>query len=903
MPAYTVASHNVRGFQAYGKISRTSQGAGKAANACALANNHDITFFQETNLLDREDRYLKKILPPGFSDYYSSLNSTTAGVAIVVSPKIASTHTIAEIPLPPCLQGYALLLELTPKDGATFYVLNVYFDSHSSANRTKQILTLNRALPYMHFLILGGDFNFVEDKHHDTSTHSKHYDSTKAFAQAWGDFKSKLRLKEVFQRTHTFVSGRYLETTVSSRLDRFYISYSEADWATTRPYAYISSIPHSLLRSKVNYDLDPNQADNNNTINTVNADTNSHTTNTKSFDFTPSDHFPITLAFKPDTAEEAPRPDPRIPEWVPADPAFVPIFEQRWRDIAHKLDPEDPFAAHAALKTCMYDAAQEVIVAARKKKKRYSDDVHRLTALLRLHREMDRAARFQDHTRLARYSAIHSTLPTDHDEVREAIRALLSTGSIERQARKPGASSIRQSSAVDKIKLHLPSTMVRLRALREEPGSAPTSDPDLMARYAAAYWSKIWARRTSSDRIDPGTYFGFFQKSLPDGPLPVIPSVQDISDSIARPKKSCAGPDGIPFSVWRALREHAAPVLHMVVVALAAGVLPPADFNNGLLFLLPKNGSLLPTDTRPISVTNADNRIIAQAVVQSITPYLYKTLEGAQKGFISERAFEDHIRAINEAFYSAVEGDQGADNLYILFMDTAKAFDSIDHSFIMTALKRAGLPDWLVTLVAGLLHDVKVKPAFRGASAHWINILRGVKQGCPLSPLLFVICYDILLYRISRTSNATPYACADDLAVATEDPRALWKVMALVDLFRRASGLGVNTNKTKILCAKNADLAPSISACPWPDVQVALSYTYLGVLIGRHVTVLDVFAKAVAGLVDRVTRYAPAMKHLSHMHMQGHRLQRLHHHQNIIPHQILHSSIHGESLDSPPKHH
>ena len=145
------------------------------------------------------------------------------------------------------------------------------------------------------------------------------------------------------------------------------------------------------------------------------------------------------------------------------------------------------------------------------------------------------------------------------------------------------------------------------------------------------------------------------------------------------------------------------------MVALADGVLPPSDFNSGLLFLIPKNGSLLPTDTRPISVTNADNRIIAQAVVNAITPYLYECLHPSQKGFIPRRVFEDHIRAINEAFYSVVEGDEddGA-NLFILFMDTAKAFDSIDHSFIKTALKRTGLPDWLCILVAGLLPDVEV---------------------------------------------------------------------------------------------------------------------------------------------------------------------------------------------------
>ena len=120
-----MASHNVRGFQAYGKVARTSQHTGKATNALSLSSKHDITLFQETNFLDREDNQLKKILPPGYKAYYSCLNANAAGVATVVSPTLASSHTISKIPLPPLLQGYALCLRFTASDGLAFTVLNV----------------------------------------------------------------------------------------------------------------------------------------------------------------------------------------------------------------------------------------------------------------------------------------------------------------------------------------------------------------------------------------------------------------------------------------------------------------------------------------------------------------------------------------------------------------------------------------------------------------------------------------------------------------------------------------------------------------------------------------------------------------------------------------------------------
>ena len=97
-------------------------------------------------------------------------------------------------------------------------------------------------------------------------------------------------------------------------------------------------------------------------------------------------------------------------------------------------------------------------------------------------------------------------------------------------------------------------------------------------------------------------------------------------------------------------------------------------------------------------------------------------------------------------------------------MDTAKAFDSIDHDFIHVAVERAGLPEWFSNVIRCLLHACKVRPSIRGAPDIWIDIARGVKQGCPLSPLLFVICYDILIQRIDDIDAISPHACADDLA-------------------------------------------------------------------------------------------------------------------------------------------
>jgi endonuclease/exonuclease/phosphatase family metal-dependent hydrolase len=762
-------------------------------------------------------------------------------VAIIISPHLDNLYYQKIIPLPSSLNGRALCVRLTAKDKShSFYVLNLYLDAHKSTTRISQLDKLVESLPaYTHFIV-GGDFNFVEDKYEDSSSHSSHYDNSTGFIKAWSSFKDHFNLKEVAQQTHTYISNSGDPNSAgTSRLDRFYLSYDEADWATVKPFAYISRVPHSLVNSRK---------------------TNSQHKN----DFIPSDHLPLSLSFKTFNHDDLSKGDPRIPRWVAKDENFLPFFEQRWRNMAHKLVGLDPFQVLEGIKACAYDAAGDVARANRAKDKKYSDDTTRLTLLLRLLRLQDGVARGQDDLHLDRFIQAHPSLPSSTEDIKFAVDKILEKGGVEQPVHAAGATRVRKRNAIDKIKIILPSTRTRLHALRPSKHEEPSTDPDAMASIAAGYWTRIWAKRVAKDKsTTPERYFGYHQKNISEEFMPAVPTEQDIEDSINQSGKSCAGPDGIPFSIWQSIVKHATPVLHQVVLALSEGALPPAGYNYGLLFLIPKTGSLRAKHTRPISVTNADNRIIAQAVVNAVTPALYATLDWAQKGFISLRVFEDHIRKLNEDFYSAVEDKS---DFYVLFMDTAKAFDSVDHDFIIASLRHLGLPRWFIKLVKGLLHDVKVKPAFRGAKDIWISIMRGVKQGCPLSPLLFVICYDILLCKISKIKGVSPYACADDLAVATKDCKQLWKVMELVNDFRSASGLGVNEDKTVILPAKDEDLADAVAGCPWPQVKVADKYKYLGILFGRQVTTHDIYEIAIAKLEDRARRYATAFRSLSHAH-------------------------------------
>jgi hypothetical protein len=104
-------------------------------------------------------------------------------------------------------------------------------------------------------------------------------------------------------------------------------------------------------------------------------------------------------------------------------------------------------------------------------------------------------------------------------------------------------------------------------------------------------------------------------------------------------------------------------------------------------------------------------------------------------------------------------------------------------------------------VVENLLTAVKVSPSL--APDFGIDIMRGVKQGCPLSPLLFVLIYDVLHFKLAVLENTKVRAAADDLAIGAASIDNIQKAFPILDNFTVASGLGINRDKTVILSAKD----------------------------------------------------------------------------------------------------
>ena len=213
-------------------------------------------------------------------------------------------------------------------------------------------------------------------------------------------------------------------------------------------------------------------------------------------------------------------------------------------------------------------------------------------------------------------------------------------------------------------------------------------------------------------------------------------------------------PDGFPIEYYKAFsKKLLTPLTNMIKEALENKKLPDS-LETATIILLPKPGKdKQKCDSyRPLSLLNADYKILSKLIALRLEDIIPKIIHADQTGFVKNRHGADNVRRLLHILNTT---QKNQNPMLVISMDANKAFDRIEPSFLFRTLEAMGFGEKFTQYIKTLFNAPKANILTNDVLSNTFSLSRGCRQGCPSSPLLFAIAIEPLATAIrSNTSIA-----------------------------------------------------------------------------------------------------------------------------------------------------
>ena len=301
------------------------------------------------------------------------------------------------------------------------------------------------------------------------------------------------------------------------------------------------------------------------------------------------------------------------------------------------------------------------------------------------------------------------------------------------------------------------------------------------------------------------------------------------------------GPDGMSLifyiSFWYIVGND---VIMVILSALNTGVVLES-INTTFIALIPK--ILEPkkvSDFRPISLCNVIYKLIAKVLVNRLKKILPFVVSDTQSAFLSGRLITDNILVAFETLHYLKRKTQGKLGFMALKLDMSKAYNIVEWSFLEKAMLHLGFSERFVKIIMSYVTSVSYSVLLNGELTDNIKPSRGLCQGDPFSPYLFLICaigLQGLLHKAKSEGHLRGVSIcrngprvshlffADDSVLFCRATEAECQIILdVLSIYEKGSSQKINRDKTCIFFTSNTK----------PELQTRIQQVLVVLAIGQY---------------------------------------------------------------------
>lgn len=320
------------------------------------------------------------------------------------------------------------------------------------------------------------------------------------------------------------------------------------------------------------------------------------------------------------------------------------------------------------------------------------------------------------------------------------------------------------------------------------------------------------------------------------------------------PSNKSPGPEGYSVEFFKASWSVIAKDFTTAVQSFFSKGFLPKGLNSTILALIPKKESATEMkDYRPISCCNVLYKVISKIIANMLKSTLPQCISPNQSAFVKDRLLVENLLLATEIVKDYHKGDitpRCAPKI-----DIAKAFDTVHWSFLLNTLRAPNIPEEFIHWIEICVCTASFSVQINGELAEFFQSKRGLRQGCALSPYLFVICMNVLSHMIDKEAERglvgyhprcknillTRLSFADDLMVFKDGTKcSIEGILRVFDDFAAISGMKISLEKSTLYIAGTTQNEEEDILSTFPLPSGKLHVRYLGLpLLTKRMTVQD----------------------------------------------------------------